>query len=556
MRKIFLVLSCCVVALLLGYSGYRGYRVWAQNHWISLARQFAAKSDARNELLSLQQVLRSNPRNLEACRMMANLTEASRLPSAIIWRERVLELNPDFLDDRLALAQTAVVFKDYALATNVLAGMSEAGKNSVAYHSLAAVIALAGGQPDAAEAHFIEASRLDPGNPSITINLAVVRLHGTNNADMAQARIALKQVSMNSTNLAVRCQAERELVIDAMRNRNMETALAISADLVRQTNSIFSDQLLRLEVLMEARSTEFKPVLALLQREAAKNSAKLYELTDWQILKTSPAEALAWLRSLPAPVQTNQPAALLVAECQTLVKDWSGLQEFLQNQNWGESEFVRHAFLTRALRGQKLDESAKAEWEVALKEASGQKAMLIGLLRQVAQWNWETEGQEILWIIVNRYPEEQWATQLLNQSLYAGGQTRSLMQFYSLQSTRFSSSLPYKNNLALTALLLSAQEFKPYELAREVYEKSPTNSNYVSTYAFSLYLQGKNAEALKVIEQLKPGELQNPSIAGYYGIILKASANPAKARTYLDLSLKEHSLPEERALFEKARIGT
>ena len=112
-----------------------------------------------------------------------------------------------------------------------------------------------------------------------------------------------------------------------------------------------------------------------------------------------------------------------------------------------------------------------------------------------------------------------------------------------------------KNNLAMTALLLDAQELKPYDLAREVYQKSPTNASYVSTYAFSLYLQGKNAEALKVMQTLKPQQLQNPSIAGYYGLILKATGDRARARTYLDWAAKAQLLPEEKKLFDQAKTG-
>jgi Flp pilus assembly protein TadD len=555
MRKTILLLSCCTLVLLFGFAGYRGYQVWQQKHWMSLTRQFAGKADVRNELLSLQQVLRSNPQNVEACRMMANLTEAARSSSALIWRQRVLELDPDSLDDRLALVQTAMIFKDFAAATNALADASETQKNTVAYHNLAGVIALTEGQPDFAEAHFIEAARLDPGNTAITLNLAVVRLHGTNSPEMAEARTALKEISLTSTNFSLRCQAERELVIDAVRFNDMHTALILSKDLVRQTNSIFSDRLLRLAVLKQARSAEFNPTLDLYRRESVNDAAKLYDLTLWQMAKLSPYEALDWLHTLPMQVQTNQPAALLCAECQTVLQDWNGLQRSLQNQNWGELEFIRYAFMTHALRGENLNEAAKAEWEVALKEASGQKATMVGLLRLAAQWDWQPEGEEILWLIVNRYPEEQWATQLLNQSLYSDGETRLLMQLYKLQSTRFSSNLSYKNNLAMTALLLGAQEYKPYELARDVYEKAPDNSNFISTYAFSLFLQGKNADALKLMQQLKPEELKDPSIAGYYGVILKATGNSAKARTYLDIALKGQSLPEERLLFEKVKNG-
>jgi hypothetical protein len=58
-----------------------------------------------------------------------------------------------------------------------------------------------------------------------------------------------------------------------------------------------------------------------------------------------------------------------------------------------------------------------------------------------------------------------------------------------------------------------------------------------------------------VIEQLKPRDLENPSIAGYYGLILKATGNRAKAKPYLEWAFKSPLLPEERKLFEKAKAG-
>ena len=528
MRKLIIIFLCCTVALLAGYAGYRGYKVWKQNRMMNLARAFAAKGDGRNVLLSVQQVLRSNPQNLEASRMMAALLEAGRSPGALLWRSHVVELNPKSLDDRLALAQSAMLFRDYMVATNALEGVDQAGRKTAAYHNVAGVVAAAANQRAEAEAHFLEAARLEPTNPAPQLNLAVVRLHSTNASAMAEARTTLMSISSSSP--ALRCQALRELVVDAIGSRQTNAALALSRDLVQQTNSTFSDQLLRLDVLKGSQNAEFKPALAAFQREAGTNTAKVYELSMWQITRIGPAETLVWLQSLPRNLQTNQPVTLLAAECHTMLGDWRGLNGTLTNQNWGELEFVRHAFQTRALRGQDLTAAAKAEWEQALKTANGQKASLVMLLRLAAAWNWQSEGEELLWTIVNQYPGEKWAFGALNQALYAGGRTRPLMMLYS-------------------------QELKPHELAREVYEKAPTNSAYASTYAFSLHMQKKDAEALKVIERLKPQELQNPSIAGYYGLILKATGNGAKAKTCLELASKAPLLPEEKKLFDRAKAG-
>jgi hypothetical protein len=218
-------------------------------------------------------------------------------------------------------------------------------------------------------------------------------------------------------------------------------------------------------------------------------------------------------------------------------------------------EFNRHAYLARAFRGQELGDSSRTEWEQAIKAAGLRKQAMLALLGLASKWNWQSESEDVLWMVVGRYPEEQWAFETLSQTLFTGGRTRPLLLLYTQQLKRAPARLSLKNNLAMTALLLDAQELKPHQLAREVYEKAPTNSIYASTYAFSLYLQSKNSEALKVMERLSPKELEKPSIAGYYGLILKASGKNEKAKSYLAWAGKAQLLPEERKLFDKAGAG-
>ena len=552
MRKIVIILLCCTTALLAGYAGYRGYKVWKQSHMISLARGFLAKSDNRNALLCLQQALRSNSRNIEACRLMAELAEASHSPAVLQWRNRVVELNPKSVEDRLALAAAAITLRDVITATNALVGISEDGKKTAGYHNLAGTVAAGINQVSEAQFHFLEQSRLEPTNPVPQLNLAVIRLKETNAQVLAEARASLKQLCANPV---LRRQALRELVVDAMRYKQTNEALAMSKELLQQTNSLFRDRLLRLDVLRSTQNPEFNTSLAAFQKEAANDMGKAYELATWQMARTGPADVLPWLSSLPMNLQTNQPVALLIAECRSLSQDWRGLRASLETQSWAELDFVRHAFLARAMRGQDLTSSAKTEWGMASKIANARKENLVMLLRLAAQWNWQGEGEEILWTIVNRYPGEKWATRALTQILMASGQTRPLMMLLGQQLKSRPADLSTKNNLAMTALLLNAQELKPYDLAREVYQKAPTNTAYASTYAFSLHLQDKSAEALKVLETLTPQDLEDPSVAGYYGLVLKATGNGAKAKKYLDLASKTKGLPEEQKLFDKARGG-
>ena len=112
------------------------------------------------------------------------------------------------------------------------------------------------------------------------------------------------------------------------------------------------------------------------------------------------------------------------------------------------------------------------------------------------------------------------------------------------------------NDLAMVALLLESWDKKPHDLTREAYTKAQTNAAFVSTYAYSLLVQQKPAEALKTIEQLSPRQLEDPVVAVYYGLILEGVGNAPKAKSYLDLAPKARLLPEERKLVEKARSGT
>lgn len=555
MRKLFIILLCCTLTLLAGYAGFRSYKVWKVKRMLGLARQFIAKSDGRNALLSLREALASNPQNVEADRLTAEILQAARSPEALLWRSRVVELNPKSLDDRLALVETAMMLRNYPVAAHALEGVTDEGKKTANYHNIAGMVAVASGQLEKAQAELQEAIRLEPQNPGPLLSLSVLQIHGTNEAAIDSARINLQQLSINPTNASLRCQALRELVADALHYKHEDSALALSRELLDQTNANFDDKLLRLETLREIRNADFNPTMAAFETEASTNSASIYALATWQQSHGLVKEGLSWMQSLPANVRTNQPVTLLSAESYTALKDWRGLQHSLEHQTWGDSEFIRHAFLARGLRGQELTDSSKTEWELALRAAGSQKMSRFMLLRMAAQWGWQNETEDLLWTVINQYPNEKWAAETLTRILFSGGRTRSLMALFSQELKATPSDLASKNNLAMTALLLDAKEMKPYELARDVYNKAPTNSSYVSTYAFSLLMQKKAAQALTVIEQLKAADLEDPSVCGYYGMILEANGNRTKARKYLDLATKAAHLPEELKLFETAKAG-
>lgn len=535
-----------------GYGAYRGYVYVRQVHLLKQAQSYLSKSNFKKAMFCLQNALRHNPNDVQACRLMADIAEAIHSPNAIIWRSRVVRIDPNSYQDRLALARAALVVHDYVSATNALAGVNVNYRQTAAYQSLAGALAAAINQRAEAEQHFLEAAKVDPSDPSIRLNLAVVRLLGTNATAAAEARASLEELAGHATNSSLRSQALRELALDAMRHRQTQNALDWSDKLMRETNATFADNLLRLDVLQSTKAPQFKPTLTEYQQQAAKNRGTIFTMAHWQMANLPPIDTLNWLQKMPPESQTNSPVNLLEAECYTMIGDWHGLQSFLKPQDWGDVEFLRRAFQSRALRGEGLDGAATAEWELTLKQAGNEKVKLTTLLRLTASWGWSSEGENLLWSIVNQFPDDKGAAQALTQTLFANGRTRPLMMLYSLEAKRFPSDLDFKNNVAITALLLDAQEKQPGELAREVYTFAPTNVFYATTYAFSLYLGKKNGQALQVMQSLEPKDLDSPSVAGYYGLMLKAGGDNAKAKIYLARASGAKLLPEERILFEKA----
>lgn len=218
-----------------------------------------------------------------------------------------------------------------------------------------------------------------------------------------------------------------------------------------------------------------------------------------------------------------------------------------------EVEFLRLAMLARANREQRQEFAAQAGWRLAVRAASERPEPLTALARMARKWGWEKEEEELLWVIAQRFPAERWALQALNRRYLASGNTRGVQKVYSTLLSYDANDVAAKNNFAATSLLLNLQTNKAHEMARQAYARVPDNEAFASTYAYSLHLQGKTKDGLKVLESLKPAQLEQPAVAVYYGVLIVANGDSGKAKKYLELAAKGQLLPEEKAIVEEAK---
>ena len=496
--------------------------------------------------MGARRILQINPSSVPGLRLMADLAELSHSPQSLVWRSRMAEIEPT-IENRVAVASCALQYENppFPLATRTLHGLATTAGQNAAYHVACAELAVKLNQLAEAEAHFLQAGKLEPGNPAHRLNVAVLHLKSADPRLAGEARSVLEGfVSHPQYGLV----ALRSLATEALSRKDFTNAERFSNLAMSNTNSGFGDRVLRLTILQEAGSAEFTSYLAALKTSAGTNAAHIYELGGWMSGHGLPSEALAWLQALAPGVRATQPVRLLMADCYAIAKDWAGLEKWLRDQKWAERDFLRLAMLSRALRGMGDADSAGINWNRAVRVASEKPDLLAALIGVAQKWGWKPEVEGLLWQVSKQFPEERWALQSLERDYFESGSTRKLLEVYSAMNRGNPKDLTAKNNLAAVCMLLRTNLVQAHELVSDAYAKSPTNAAIVSTYAFSLHLRGRSPEGLALLGRLPETELQRPSLAAYYSFLLSVAGEADKARKYLALAQRAPLLPEEKAL--------
>lgn len=551
MRKAILALIVLGALAILSVPGYRYYRGWRHARQMTMVRGFLEHTNTRSAMLALQQALKSNPNDVEACRIMAYLAEADASELAVGWRQRVLDLRPKSFNDRMAYARVLVASGDVEKAAKVLQVVATEDRKRLEYHRVTGYLATTVGDIQSAEYHLSEVVKAEPTNVVWEVSLLSMRLWSKDPAVSGAARERL--AVLRGRGGVAGTDALRHLALDAVRRQDARAALDLTAELVAPANVSFADRLLRLDVLQRFGKEAFPKYLAELQASSAENLLQSANLARWLIQHGDAAGAIRWVQRLPMAWQTNQPLGLVMVDALASESAWKRVLEVVDTFDWSRMEVVRFLQRTRALKALGMDGAAKTEWSQAMLAAGGDLENLSALYRNASAWSWLGEQDEVLWAIVNRYPGERWARQKLQTRLAAAGQTRSLQTLFNFAVQADPLDLDAKNNFANTALLLGAEDERPHELAAQVYQAAPTNAFYASTYALSLQKKQRPSEALKVFERMESSTLTIPEIAAGYGVLLESMGDKTKAKKFLALAERAVLLPEERRLVDQAK---
>ena len=556
--RIFTQLAAAVVLLaalaaLAGTArvGLRHYRHYREMRGQQQAQAFLARGDYRNASLSARQALTINPNNLPSCRVMAELADRSRSPLALDWLRRIA-LNEPTVENKLVLASAGLKYQKppFSLTAKILDELAPVATNNARYQVVAASLALHTGHLGEAEAHFEAACELDPTNQLFHMSLASLRLSSTNATVQAQSRAILQQMQTDET---IGPLVLRALVADRLSHKDAASASNYSSQLVANPRATLEDQFQNLTILRQLKSDEFKDRLQTVEQQVATNALAVAEVSAWMQANGLLAENLDWLTGLPVPLLDQRPVQMAMAQGYLQGGKWTSLLNITGQGDWGELEFLRFALIFRAWLELGAAREADSNWNAAMGEAAGHREAMNQLLQLAENWHLQQRQEAVLLQIVQDYPDDLQARQQLESLYYNGGNTLGLHQLYAILHTHFPEATNYENDLAATSLLLKTDVRKAGQLAAEVYARNPGDPYVASTYAYALHMQGRDKQGLAVMEKLQPSELEQPSVALYYGVLLAALDKTNQAAPWLQIAqTKGHLLPEEKELLSEA----
>src|ERR1019366_800737 len=111
------------------------YRHFKEKRGVVQAQAYFSRGDYRNAWLSAQQALQVNSNNIQACRIMAELSDAAHSPATLDWCRRLAALSPA-ITNKLLLASAGLRYEGppYPLTSQVLDDLSASAAGVPDFH--------------------------------------------------------------------------------------------------------------------------------------------------------------------------------------------------------------------------------------------------------------------------------------------------------------------------------------------------------------------------------------------------------------------------------------
>jgi hypothetical protein len=542
-------LIAVILLVALFWGGHDLYARWQEKRLVRRAVAAMQRGDDAAASLAARTVLQIKPSSAAGARIIAELAENGGNRAALDWRHKVVEREPHSVEDALAWARCALQFNEPRVAEQALSGIDEQGRQLAGYHAVAAMLAQTQKDDEKANREWEVAVQMAPDEAAYQLQLGMLQLRSPSQDRHAAGKATLNKLRSDPKQ---RTAATRALINDGVaRQESGHELIKLAQDLQGYPEATINDRLIYLDFIHQLGSPEFTSYLTNLEASVASNPTDLGALLEWMSRNNLNMLALDYLKGIAPDVQEKWPVPLAIADLYARLKDWRRLEEFTKNGNWRQGEFMRHAYVARALRAQDKLASAEHEWAAATKEGSSQSSSTMALMHVTADWKWEKEMVELLWSLTKDQEKQKEAVQELYRYYERSNDTQGLYRVLVRWVELDPEDLNVQNNLAQVSLLLDANAEEARKIAADLHGKAPSNAAYTTTYAYSLLTKGNPKEALKVMNSLTPEQLRDPAVSVYYGICL-AAVHDEKARDFLAAGQRAPLLPEEKKLIDKA----
>jgi predicted Zn-dependent protease len=532
--------------------GTRFYNSWHEQRLLKSASALLQKHDYDGATRDAQRALELHPDSLPAYYILAEATEEQNKLDTVAWRAQIARLAPDRLDSHLNLASAALRFGELDTARKALDRVSPNDRNKAAYHVVAGWLARAEGDEASLLDHFAAAVKEEPNNDLYQFNLAVLQIKSSDKAKADEAREVLTRLTKVPE---YRAGALRALLGDAVDRNDVTAADSLAQDLQMSPQVTFADYLLCLNFYRKLDEKKFLTLLDRVKPVAARNRSDLAALMDWMNNNGMAADVLKWSEKLSSDLTTSPPAAIAVAEAFTEVKNWSRLKRWTRSGSWGENEYLRLAYQAYAAR-QSRQSGADAEfnslWRSADKETNGEPQRELNLARLATKWNLPAEAEQVWLRVARNPPSRREAYETLTRIYRASNDLPNLYRTMQRLHETSPGDPDAAANYARLALLLDQNAAEGHRVAKEAYDRAPTNVNCAVTYAFSLYGLGRTAEGLGVLKDLPVDQLHDPHAAVYVAVLMLDENQAAQARDYIETAQHGPIFSEEKKLLDES----
>lgn len=544
-RKFTIVLISLLTLIVVGAFGWLALQYVRIQRYQNLGDQ--AIEDGTWQVASFWygKILDANPNHPHALRQMAHFSSLFLDKSEVFWWKRWHERFPDDSEIRLGYAEVLIRNGFFNDAKTVLDTTLPSTGQESKYHNLLTGYYLGIGDLQQAERFTRRSLDASPDSADLKLNLLNILLRKGNPDQMEEINRLMADIAAIPERLP---DVWRVMLSYALSQSDHESAIALAQNLAQRDNATWREVAAYLKLIIYHRPESAPSELFV----HTNPPLSLFEEVARSLIQAGQADLLLeWCSVLDtkSPLQGELSYRILIAEATASVSKWDELEALIANADWGVLNYYRHALLSRMHHHRGNATQSGKHWQDAVSQIQSSLQAARNLIQATDNWPaFESRQIALLEDMLQQSVHTEWAYQRLHSHYYARKATERLHQL-SLRAHRvLPSNDNIRNNLIMYALLSGKDPASQLERAEALHEAYPGRPIPTTTYAFTLYMNQRYAEAWELMQKLDPRYFEIAEVAYYASLIATRAGGSEVADQLQDAALDATLLPEELAL--------